>query len=61
MPFSVIISVYNYDDYLAEAVQSVLAQPGDDFEVIVVDDGSEDSSAEVARTLAGGSGGKVRF
>lgn len=61
MLFSVIIPVYNYAQYLPEAVQSVLDQPGDDYEVIIVDDGSEDNSAEVAQKVADESAGKIRF
>lgn len=50
---SVIIPVYNYDRYLAEAVESVLNQTYQNVEVIVVDDGSTDQSGEVARSFAG--------
>lgn len=51
MLFSIIIPVYNYADYLEEAVCSVLSQPDDDYEIIIVDDGSTDRSAEVAGRL----------
>jgi glycosyltransferase involved in cell wall biosynthesis len=50
---SVIIPVYNYDRYLGEAVESVLNQTYRNLEVIVVDDGSTDRSAEVAKSFAG--------
>ena len=50
---SVIIPVYNYDRYLAEAVESVLSQTYQHLEVIIVDDGSTDQSGEVARSFAG--------
>ena len=49
---SVIIPVYNYDRYLAEAIESVLSQTYQHLEVIVVDDGSTDRSAEVAKSFA---------
>ncbi len=46
---SVIIAVYNCEKYLAEAIESVLAQTYQSIEIIVVDDGSTDDSAEVAK------------
>lgn len=45
---SVIIPVYNGERYLAEAIDSVLAQEISPREIIVVDDGSADGSAAVA-------------
>lgn len=46
---SVIIPVYNRDRYLAEAIESVLVQTYPTIELLVVDDGSSDRSAEVAQ------------
>jgi glycosyltransferase involved in cell wall biosynthesis len=46
---SVIIPVYNSERYLAEAIESVLSQTYRPIEVIVVDDGSTDDSAQIAR------------
>jgi glycosyltransferase involved in cell wall biosynthesis len=49
---SVIIPVYNCERYLAEAINSVLAQTYRQHEIIVVDDGSTDDSANVAERYA---------
>ncbi len=49
---SVIIPTYNYANYVGEAIQSVLDQSFSDFEVIVVDDGSIDHTAEVVRRFS---------
>lgn len=44
--FSVIVSSYNYQDYVIDAVESALNQSYPPLEVIVVDDGSSDESQE---------------
>jgi len=48
---SVIIPLYNKQDYVAGAISSVLSQSWGAVEVIVVDDGSVDNSALVARSI----------
>ncbi len=48
---SVIIPVHNMGRYLADALRSVFAQDYRPIEVIVVDDGSTDDTAEVARSF----------
>jgi glycosyltransferase involved in cell wall biosynthesis len=47
---SVLIPVYNGQAYLGEAIESVLAQSYRPIEIVVVDDGSDDASGEVARS-----------
>ncbi len=51
MRFSVIIPLYNKAPYVAKAIQSVLAQGFTDFELVIVDDGSKDDSAEIAEKI----------
>jgi glycosyltransferase involved in cell wall biosynthesis len=50
---SVVIPVFNGERYLGEALESVLAQTYRPVEVIVVDDGSTDGSAAIARSFQG--------
>ena len=49
---SVVIPVWNGERYLREAIASIIAQSFRDFELIVVDDGSTDGSAEIAGEFA---------
>jgi glycosyltransferase involved in cell wall biosynthesis len=51
---SVIMPAYNVEPYVADAIRSVLAQTFDDFELVVVDDGSADGTAGVVAALAEG-------
>jgi glycosyltransferase involved in cell wall biosynthesis len=49
---SVVMAVYNGGDYLAESIESILQQSFCDFELIVVDDGSTDRTAEIIHSYA---------
>lgn len=49
---SIIIPVYNSKDYLVNCIDSILAQTFEDFEVILVDDGSTDGSDTLCDNLA---------
>ena len=51
--FSVVVTSYNYRDYVAEAVDGALAQAHAPHEVIVVDDGSTDGSPDYLRERYG--------
>lgn len=44
---SIIIPIYNAEHYLSRCVDSILAQTFTDFEILLVDDGSEDSSGKI--------------
>lgn len=49
---SIIVPVYNVEAYLQRCVDSILAQTFTDFELILVDDGSTDSSPAICDTYA---------
>jgi len=44
---SVIMTVYNGEQYLAQAIDSIRRQSLSDFEFVIVDDGSEDRTPEI--------------
>ena len=49
---SVVMSVYNGEAFLAEAIESVLGQSFTDFEFLILDDGSQDASRTIAESYA---------
>lgn len=51
MLFSIIIPCYNYGDRLARAITSACTQPGNDYEVWAINDGSTDNTAAVLDSL----------
>lgn len=48
---SVVVPTFNCESYLAQAIESVLSQTYEPVEIIVVDDGSTDKSAAVAKSF----------
>src|SRR5262245_54747922 len=55
--FSIIIPTFNYGRYLRRAIDSAAAQPGHDYELIVVDDGSTDDTPAVSAAY----GNRLRY
>jgi glycosyltransferase involved in cell wall biosynthesis len=57
---SVILCFFNEERFLKEAIESVFQQDYDQWELILVDDGSADGSSEIARQISSGNS-KVRY
>lgn len=45
--FSIIVPVYNVEHYLGECIDSVISQTYEDYEIILIDDGSTDNSGSI--------------
>lgn len=52
LPVSVLLTAYNREKYIADSIESVLAQRFENLELIVVDDGSTDRTLEIVREYA---------
>ncbi len=52
MIISIIVPVYNVEDYISECIDSILTQTFSDWELILVDDGSTDSSGKICDEYA---------
>lgn len=58
---TVVIASYNYEKYIGEAIESVLAQTYDNWELVIVDDASPDSSADIIRQYQQQYPDRIRF
>lgn len=61
MRVSVVIPLYNKEPYVRRALESVAAQTFNDYEVVVVDDGSTDESARVVEAFARETNARLRL
>ena len=50
--YSIIIPVYNVEQYLSKCIESVLNQTYSNYEIILIDDGSKDDSGNICDALA---------
>ena len=50
--FSIVIPIYNTEKYLTQCIDSLLYQTCKDFQIIMINDGSTDSSGQIAREYA---------
>src|SRR5262245_1939250 len=57
---SAVVIFLDAEPFLAEALDSILAQSYRDWELVLVDDGSSDGSADVARRYVERGGGRIR-
>ena len=51
LKISVIMPVYNSEKYVVRTVESVLAQTYDNYELIIIDDGSTDGTIDLLKEL----------
>lgn len=58
---SVIMGVYNHEQYLAESIYSVLNQTYKDFELIIINDASPDNSKEIIKEIIKINPGRIIF
>lgn len=49
---TVVVPAYNVEEYLAECLESLLTQSFDDFEIVLVNDGSNDNTRSIAGSFA---------
>ncbi|MGI9461020.1 MAG: glycosyltransferase family 2 protein [Alphaproteobacteria bacterium] len=49
---SVVLTTYNYDEFISESIDSILAQTYKNFELLIIDDGSTDNSKNIIKTYA---------
>jgi glycosyltransferase involved in cell wall biosynthesis len=58
---SVITSFFNEERFITEAIESVISQTYESWELLLVDDGSDDASTEIARRYARSRPDKIRY
>jgi len=57
--FSIIVPAYNVENYISECIESVLSQSFQDFELILIDDGSTDQTGKICDKYQKESAGRL--
>lgn len=60
MKLSIIVAVYNAEEYISRCIDSLLAQDIDEYEILLVNDGSKDGSLEILRKYEDENPGLIR-
>jgi len=58
---SIITPFYNEEKFLEESIQSVLGQTYENWELLLIDDGSSDGSTDIAKSFASKYSGKINY
>ena len=58
---TVIVVNYNQDKYISQAIESILNQTFNDYEIIIIDDGSQDNSLNIIKKIIDQSSQKINF
>ncbi|MCQ2014190.1 glycosyltransferase [Clostridium butyricum] len=58
---SIIIAVYNLENYIQECLESILSQEFDNYEIILIDNGSTDNSIEICQNYSEEYPDKIRY
>lgn len=61
MFFSILIPVFNAADYLDRCLESIINQTCDDYEIVIVDDGSTDNSTNICKRWQNLHNNRIRF
>lgn len=61
MKISIVTPNYNYENFVAETIESVVSQDYSNFEHIIIDDGSKDNSVDVIQTYKDKYPNKIKF
>ena len=59
--FSITICCYNSEEYISETIDSIIAQTYNNWEIIIIDDGSNDKTKSIIEELKNNIKDKIEF